>query len=222
MKIHTLLELIQTTNTHKKSDSNVFNDEKDNNKRINGIGRKDAKYQSGYYGRVYDKNEPHTITKANYVSAYAKEDPYFQYIKTIVDNKLSESNPFFPRVYNIRTVEDARGKVKYQIEIEKLKPVHGIDVDIMEHLLVTLFEYDDIETAFNISKYGDAYETLATAVELTCQSSIKSKEPLLNDACKVIRDIKKTGRFLYDLHSANIMVRLSPTPQLVIIDPLKG
>ena len=49
---------------------------------------------------------------------------------------------------------------------------------------------------------------------------LNSEDSYLNSACIIINKLSKETGSLIDLHSRNIMVRMSPSPQLVLVDPL--
>ena len=69
---------------------------------------------------VIDDDNPHTVTKISQHDDYA----YNIFVDYVVKNKLAQSNPHFPRIYNIETVsgKNEKGQVinKYKWEIERL------------------------------------------------------------------------------------------------------
>lgn len=217
MKIQSLLELIQVNRDHRKS-QNQFKDDLHNERRMNRVSDASDK-KTGFYGRVYDKEQPHTLTKANYVSEDPKNDPYLIYINYIADNNIASENPFVPRVYEIKTLEDVRGRVKYKIEIERLKRLEELPEEVIVAMTNNLFYPEQIRM------YKDRFSTppmiLAKCIEMVCRQRLESKDNLLNAAGAIVNRIKKSNnRFDYDVHKGNIMVRLSPAPQVVIVDPL--
>lgn len=217
MKIETLLELIQVNKDHRKS-QNQFKDDLHNERRLSRVSNASDK-KTGFYGRVYDKEQPHTLTKANYVSEDPKNDPYLIYINYIADNNLSAENPFLPRVYEVRTLEDVRGRVKYKIEIERLKRLDEIPEEVIIGITNTLFDPEQVD-AQRHPIYTPTM-LLAKCIELVCKQRLESKDNLLNAAGAIVNKIKKSNnRFDYDVHKGNIMVRLSPSPQVVIVDPI--
>jgi hypothetical protein len=215
MHILKLLEIIQTNQQHNKS-SNIFNYNKEKSVAARQQTADKNFEKTGAYGKVYDKGDSHTLTKTNFVANPSKTDAYYTYIKYIVDNDLAQENPYFPRVYDIKTIEDANGNARYKIDIERLQDLGKISKETISAMLWNLFDSDVIDD--NIQKYGLA-EALAICVELTCEGHAKSKDKYLNEACAIVRKLRNTG-FIFDIHIGNIMVRLSPYPQLVIVDPL--
>lgn len=202
-----------------KSKKNEFKYERDRDKFEDKQGLDYSK--EGAYGRVYSKPNEHTLTK---IPHQAKEsDPYFYYISYVAKNKLAQSNPFFPRVYEIKQWKDTNGYSKYKIEIERLVSLEEVEPEIIENMCYNLFSKEDVEHSFNTVKdwHTTASEFWPTILALLISSCIEESLPPLDSnlskACKILNKIQKE-HFL-DLHFGNIMIRRSPYPQLVIVDP---
>lgn len=151
-------------------------------------------------------------------------DPYPIYIQTIVVNTLSDTNPYFPRV-NVIT---AQSKPVYNME--RLTPFSELPLETMSGIRDRIFSAP-YSAPLKSSQEGaqSIASTLNRAVHSGDYSSLG--DPLLIKALKVIRKIfidrnsavqgTSANIFKPDLHSENIMVRLTSTgPQLVLTDPL--
>lgn len=80
----------------------------------------------GSYGQaVGHKNRPNSVIKSGVIENY-ETDGYLRYIRTI--GKLAASNPYFPRVYDIKVFKNDDGNDMYTAEIEKLVPMEKVDV----------------------------------------------------------------------------------------------
>ena len=216
MKIRKLLEAEFETNVQKFKSKNVFKHNRDNRPSDND--------KEGHYGRVYDKPDQHTLTKIPHKAS--KKDGYLNYIRHIVNNKLAQQNPFFPRVYEVKEWKDKTGHVKYKIELERLFPVEKEDVEVIKGICENLFSEHKIDKALRqVTSWGQNDErktwsiVLSILIEECIHGIVSSKNDLLNSACNEIQS-RLLNKNLLDLHYGNIMIRKSPYPQVVIVDPL--
>lgn len=222
MKIRKLLEAEFETNVQKFKSKNVFNYEQDKKRRNERTGSD----KEGHFGRVYDKPDQHTLTKVPHQAS--TKDGYLIYIRYIVNNKLAQNNPFFPRVYDLKEWKDKNGYTKYKVELERLFPIENEEVEVIKGLCESLFSNHKIEKTFHkVNGWGFSDERkewstiLAILIEacILGDGSVASTNNLLNSACEQIRGNLLKGNIL-DLHYGNIMVRKSPYPQVVIVDPI--
>lgn len=225
MKILTLLEIIDTSQ-RSISTKNLFKKRRDDNV----YKRKMANSSVGGYGRVYNHNKDNPFTLIKKPHFAASNDAYQIYIKYIVDNKLFNTNPFFPRVYKFDTVHDSTNRSKYRAEIETLQSFEVLDDDIIFNMIESLFDSDVIDSFLNDNSYGNSREEI---IKYRCSNDalcellsncilygIRSLNGKLNEAFQIIKHLLTSERKTLDLHSNNVMIRLSPYPQLVLVDPL--
>ena len=118
-----ILDLLEDPYQSIKKDINLNRDIKSNPKNKSDY---DAK---GYFSTVKDKkNDPfivrktsnHFIDKDLYRGDQydAKEhDGYWEFIDDIITHPELKNNPFFPRVYNIKTIIDKSGKKVYRADL---------------------------------------------------------------------------------------------------------
>lgn len=164
---------------------------------------------SGIEAEVYDdSDDPHmVIKKINTTSRYSV------YINSIIKNKMTGNNPYVPRVYKI-------DKDDKQYQIEKLYPLQQLSMKDLAYIYSTIMK-EELPNGFD-NKYQiiRAIESIiADSAAFKDNIVIKSKQ--LNDVIKLIYELThKIGR-IPDIHSGNMMARMSPYgPQLVITDPL--
>lgn len=176
--------------------------------------------KAGAFGRVYSTGDPHTLIKRPHAAINPKSDGYYQYASLVIRHKLAQSNPYFPRFYDIREFKDKKGKILYRAEIEKLHRHDQIEKDILKSLIENIFEFEDYE----YFEY-DMQHMPGTVIPALLQSFLmdgrgSSKDAKLNEAIKIISTFADDNYRGYDVHTDNIMYRLSPYPQIVIVDPV--
>lgn len=169
----------------------------------------------GYYASVKPDEDPHMVNKKQ-----TKEDSsYAAYVNFLIDNKLAQANPHFPRIYV------SQNGTKWK----------------MEKLQYTLYDYLNV-TNDSISRI-DLSDRLETLVDIYFKDhvgiddyyefiyNIKHPENIklgtYRKALSIVKELHSELRDKYprslmalDLHGKNIMVRMSQVgPQLVITDP---
>lgn len=218
MKVLQILEQIDTAYRKRHSDKN-FNDFRGDRMRDKFMSDNE---KSGFAGRVYSSGDPHSLNKINYDPVKDIDDGYMVYIKHLVDTGLYNENPYAPRVYKMDVIEDARGKSKYKIQIEKLAKMDSVDQRIVINILTRLFDLEQVEYVAERIPFAvnDPVRLLAKCIECVADQEFESKDPLLNKLCDTIHDLDKKHKLEIDIHGSNIMLRLGKTPQVVIVDPL--
>lgn len=185
--------------------------------------------KQGAYGRVHGTQDPHLIMKKPHDPATKQHDGYYNYIKYVVDNKIAESNPFAPRVYDVKTVTDIAGKFKYSIKMERLAPIDSFDNEVVYQIGKRLYgEYFYSYVRKNkvrdegipVPELTHTLKALSYLIRDNCYGKISSKNKKLNQLCNTIQGLAKDTGAILDIHSGNLMIRMSPHPQLVIVDPL--
>lgn len=195
---------------------------------------------SGFFSRVYKDKDPHLVTKSTKTDAYNLEtyDVYWYYIRKIVESKINEHNPYFPRVYGVTSYKlksptnkiDAKSEMR-NAKIEKLESLHSFNRD--KELLIPILLR--IRNKKYLMKYLNTDENFSDINGLDIMTFItgfvRDDIALRNDdehiddklylqAIKFIRNISKKA-YNVDIHMDNLMIRRTPYGlQLVITDPL--
>jgi hypothetical protein len=201
-----LSEIFDTKQNERISNFNTIGDKaRDNSDTIDGS-----------FGAVRNKkSDPFLVSKNNLKPVRnVEDDPYYLYIKYIVDNKIAQQNPYAPRVYNITLLKDQKYGQKFKIDMEKLEELESLSDEECKHILsVTMdFSEDDNE--------NDSDVTYAMKRAIIAGENIKDEK--LKEIAEIIRNIKNSNdNFGYDIRRYNIMIRRTPKgPQIVFTDPL--
>lgn len=169
---------------------------------------------SGYNAYAYKKDSQHELNTVRRVSS--KLDGGAVYHQAILKNPQIQNNPFIPRIWES---ENENGLV--QTQMEKLYPIYHRSIMNNEVLMRSLWEL-----YFNIPypEKGDIPYEISEILDYAAGYSVDSKNiesPSLIQALEFIAKIAKKARLETDIHSENIMWRISGyMPQLVIIDPI--
>lgn len=181
---------------------------------------------SGSFGWVKPDSDPFMVKKRPHkIRDNLSDDAYYTYIKTVVDDKLAHSNPYFPRVYDIKTFKDSNNKQLYSIKLEKLFKLDEISIKELKMLLNRCFKNLDELTKqiYKVTSFNDEKALYYIIIEKYINNINNLKDDNLIKAINIIETIRRSGynEFNWDLHSGNLMARrTSKGPQLVIIDPL--
>ena len=181
-------------------------------------------FTGGVYARgTPDPKDPHMFRKKSKMPSKLDFDAYYQYVKYI--KPYVDSNPFFPRVYEIILKKDPEGNVKPDYRVEKL---------------MSLDDAED-KTGTNLSKFftqkyfgGKFPEGVDSAVEAIQAAFTKDQyfdlitDKKLKQAITIIKQFLNTNfslmgynDFKLDVHRGNMMIRFGPGgPQLVFTDPV--
>lgn len=211
-----LLEQLINTKTSTKNISLPNNFSKDRQRLINYTKNR---IRGGAFGYVKPGTDEFTIKKRSHTFSNLTNDAYFTYVKTIVDNKLFESNPYFPRIYAINTIKDKNtGEERYSINMEKLITLDSISDESLDIIYQRIFGVPIEKSVFTHSTRLSI--DLLDTVENNNLSIIKDQ--YCKEALQLIKSIKENNaRFIYDIHDNNIMIRKTNFgDQLVFTDPL--
>jgi len=178
---------------------------------------------AGFFSRVKDdKTDPHMIVKNTIKPQYS--DGYHTYIKELIERDLIDTNPHFPRVYNVKRIEDRHGYNVYKYTMEKLVRLVDLSPEMQKAVLVNNFKVNPEELEILENKYEERAIGFYIAEFLEAGaggdvSRIKSSS--LVDALKVLGVIKEENNMLsFDIHINNYMIRMtSHGPQIVLTDP---
>ena len=184
-----------------------------------------------------DQADPHMVNKHSFdpIQDLEKRDGYFYYIKNVSDNNMAESNPYFPRVYDVFVHKDSTGKATFDAKIEKLERAADLSED--ELLLVANHCFNDFDQAldrkrgyagFTERKAKTQKELILRTISMLLYDSMRHqgyiKDPKLAEAMKFISDLYKKNKHVdEDLHDDNFMFRRGKYGiQMVITDPLRN
>lgn len=182
--------------------------------------RKNGMQNKGAFAK-YDqlKDEPKMGEKNTHVPSAEDADAYYTYAKTIADNDLASSNPYFPRVYGIDVVEDKEGNSTNKVKLEHLKPLTSLRKDELMQMLPRMFDKSVIAT-YNIPP-NLVYDGVGMLLRDCLYGKIEAKDENLQEAIEVIKKIMKKYSYNNDINKNNVMIRRTQHGyQLVITDPL--
>lgn len=136
---------------------------------------------------------------------YLEDDAYFNYVQAI--RPYIASNPYFPRVYIVKLEKDERGLIRPKYQMEKLLSRLDLgDNDTADSLLESINQR--IFTKSSCGHRGDPERLFYLIPDALITGSYRCiTDPLLKEALKIIRSVKKSGQFTYDLHANNILFR---------------
>lgn len=172
-------------------------------------------------GQVTKVGRAGNIQDRSKIVKKVEDDGYLAYLKAVFDS--GSDNPYFPRIDDLTVRADKdTGALTYRANLQKLVPftsdkIYGND-DLMESLYDDMFTehthfYKDFGAAAGIKFNIDA---MASSNNYT-----KIKDPEMKEALLFIEKVRQSGNFTSDLHSGNMMWRITGTrPQLVFSDPL--
>jgi hypothetical protein len=189
--------------------------------------------EAGYYSQGYQTKDPFLYGKKAHVPTNLDYDPYYQYVKAI--EPIMDSNPYVPRVYDVKLYRDQQGYIKPDYTMEKLVDGETLPKKLIYSMGVRMFGSDDW---FNINdrmtiRYldnTDLWKRLAKIINMSIETypansfsnlSFKNFDPnLLQLIVLIKRLIIRIPNTENDTHAKNIMVRMGKTPQLVLTDPI--
>lgn len=191
----------------------------------------------GLYANVYAKTagegedihepNPHHVVKVMRSHARtASRDGTISYLK--IANRHADSNPHFPRVHQIHSIESPDGS-SHIIEMERLHPWHDMNISHEERMAAFHHAFHH-EPPEDVVDHPDEYERMhrfGKYIGDRLEKHHKSLAPFshLRIAMDKVHDLvdKGRGRIDIDLHSSNFMLRKTPVgTQLVITDPVTG
>ena len=227
-----LLEAFETEYGDERVDE-PYDQRQDKSDYIKRLTKSRTTGDAGAYGFIKrDKDNPFTVEKQPHMAdANIDKDAYYRYINYVTKNKLAQDNPFLPRVYSVKDVADPSNNKKYKIDIESLTPLTGLSTAQLQQMGENLFtNFNEIRKSIsgnlNGHQKGTIRKALADGIAECLERNYQAKDntienQLLRQALTVVRKVKMSGRFAYDLSANNLMARMTPHgPQLVIVDPL--
>ena len=181
---------------------------------------------TGFYSDVFNKDD-WSVEKVSKFPDHNEDpvDPYTFYIKYLVDHHISESNPFFPRVYSIqKNSHSSEDNSQYSFQIEKLLNLDNLNIQSLKSAASMIGLYLDAEHDYTGAFVKEIVENIRSYTEGI------AKPPLYNEkfleAISTLKKIFKQYKTFHksemgwDINKNNIMVRLGKTgAQLVFTDP---
>lgn len=171
-------------------------------------------------------------------------NPYLKYAS--ISRRFASSNPFLPRISQISQQHvdvDTWAKLKREAGVEaepedyynhppalisfkteRLVPLSKLDIDQLRALYHKAFGEELNHSNYSSRDPMDIVDAIETSVDGALYGKVTAKgSAQLVMAIKLIRSISKKTKALSDLHSGNLMARMTTGgPQLVITDPLIG
>lgn len=217
-----LKEAFRTQYSHGEANANHIAMKKSEIKNSSSRG------EDGAYGYVtHDEKKPFTVNKKpKRMENDEFIDVYKEYIKGVVFLKLAQRNPYFPRVYEFRTIDTKDGQ-DYDFEIEKLIHYNMVSVEEFYVMVKHMFGKDIVQELGPPSHHSSKSicEFICTEFSkfIETNKEIFIKDEQLLSALKILKSMDKKftkdGSFL-DLHEENVMFRRTPFGiQLVFTDP---
>lgn len=199
----------------------------------------------GSFADVYThKKRPGSVIKVGkYSTDTPEQDAYLSYINLLVTDDRMASNPYFPRVYDVKVYpydeEFSRTKAhlgEYVIELEKLEHMDVLSTDELNSLSNRIFKdwkRDGPHIAKSqFSHLPSAWRLQAALVYMMREAVMHFhgeemeqyvRDPKFAEAALLVRELINRRHIVDDLHINNVMVRrTSVGPQLVITDPVKN
>ena len=237
MKIQTLLELIDT-----KQKTINYRRGIDHNRIAGGKGLDANPFDhtpevgKGYFSRVTpDKNDPHMVKKKSTMAVDSERDGYRIYINAIASAKAAEGNPYFPRVYSAKTLQDPDGNALSNYTMEKLVDWRSQDVSLEEILPAIIAHIGEEKVERSKELMSDFSEAdfkdklmwfVANKFDACADVGVcNALPPLAKEAQDFISHIVGRNRRELvkglDIKNENLMFRRTPHGmQLVITDPI--
>lgn len=184
---------------------------------------------SGSFGIVHDVgsgkrlNQVTKIGKGETINSEpakdVENDGYLSYLRAVYDS--GSSNPYFPRIHDLKIMRSKTEALTYRVNLEKLVEFNSDKIIGNEDLMQSIYEDMFGDTRI---RFGDS---ITSAIKSNLEGALMGKfesikDPELLSALKLIyRVLKSNPGFVADIHSGNIMWRITGTrPQLVIVDPI--
>ncbi len=203
---------------------------------------------SGHFAKVGNqRTKPHEVFKVGttHNDAPLEDDGYFNYAKMIANSEKAQQNPYFPRIYSVKSFMHTYDKPSYHVRMERLQPLSELPLEVLESMMKRMFHPqalqadgltseqrrirhnlekgtnpDELEEINRENLYDHMSLLLARVVTEPAQMAL-IKDPMLKQAMMFIRTLHQKGVGDIDIHEENLMFRPTPHgPQLVITDPL--
>lgn len=188
----------------------------------------------GHFSVVRPDRDPTRVKKYNH--NFATKDPFNAYIDFVIDHNATD-NPYFPKIFNIKTVSDPKGYQSHKYTMERLTPGSNIDARQIEDMVkrtlapqiadqIIIKAKDPEEIHFYRNSEAWTLHSLFSKFlnqSLYNNSNEGIKDPNLKSALNLIRELDETDdEISFDMQNpTNLMYRINGNSiQPVITDPL--
>jgi hypothetical protein len=126
---------------------------------------------AGAFGDVYgydkDPGTAEKISNLERVKSLSR-DAYYLYLDMLSHNERMQNNPFFPKVYSLKSWKDTHGRVMYDVKMEKLQPLNVLSSE----QIITMGEryFTNFDNKFNTA--------LKRKIQLKTYTRPRSDKPL--------------------------------------------
>jgi hypothetical protein len=159
---------------------------------------------SGFQAWVGKTKSNTAIKKAKIPSRNPENSAYVQFVKLVSEH---QDNPFFPRIYSAKLLQEPLGDQFLIVHMEKLYPIEHPKIRFNVKEMSKLLKLPNIFTDFSVDR-----------PEIRKEIAEKTKNPKLKEALELLEPM--FVKYGSDMHRENWMVRLTSIgPQIVIADP---
>lgn len=169
----------------------------------------------GKFSAVKGDQDPHMINKV----AHRHDPAYNAYVDFLIDNKLAQSNPHFPRIYTSEG-NDKWKTEKLQYTLRQYLYDKNTDPKELDQRLETLASIYLNDKEYESDITPNSFYRLITQPSKIKLGTYRRALEIINQLFDKLRHDDPRAYLIIDLHPDNIMVRMSPVgPQLVLVDP---
>lgn len=183
---------------------------------LRGADKEEIGY--GAYSDVKKGGGDIEVTKVN-----DGRDGYKTYIDFISQHGLSSKNPYFPRVYEVRSGKGAdEGMTEYEMEeLYGLENFLSNRPEFIAYFSNRLFPKDiAVRIGDDLHSFIQMMDNHFYDAGHAMRHGAQAPDPQFGEAMKIVAKLSTQHNLGMDLHSENFMVRLTSVgPQLVITDP---
>ena len=181
-----------------------------------------------YSTAVQTQRDPNNVLKISRGTSDLNEDPYYLYLSRIASSERAVTNPFIPRVYQVKVYEttDKVHPYFYIVKMEKLEKLETLSSVELIEMITTLTKarmtnrFKMMVGTYNAPEALKAYSHDQLIVMLVDKVR---REKIKNPELQAAMDLAASTGMDFDITRHNIMVRPTPTgPQLVLADPVKN
>lgn len=180
---------------------------------------------SGSNREVWDNDEWSINRLSSRERLNTSLDAFMLYALLLKKYNLAESNPFFPRIYDIKIYYDNENKKSLKYNIEKLEDLHRLSWEDVRIIYQNIFQKDyELKSPRDFSlkeaEIGFIVDQIGYRIDNRGQPTLIKNKKLI-EACDFIKKIMIKYKRQNDITEQNIMFRRTARgAQLVITDPL--
>lgn len=182
----------------------------------------------GTFSNVKQDSDPHLVKKTTKQPNTDLEDydPYWLYVDALLESKIADNNPFFPRIYTSSKLTGRDYRSARQVRMEKLESLTNFtdknvqSFEMIQNIFLDISNYK-FDSYVGLTKYemiSDLCEFIYNCIK--DPSSYNGDNSKFKEAIKFIHNLTSIS-IIPDIHEDNLMLRRIPYGfQLVIVDPL--